>query len=140
MHVWFHETTRMFNICTMSSWCNDQRTSAIKFCCECFNFGVWNTFELFFEIKKKKKLEASATLRDTFKAVRGEQLGAGLPLRNSPVVLQFKNVSMKLKSNGAEIVKGVSGYFPPGSLVALMVSGSFWMIVVFVVFELFDLI
>jgi hypothetical protein len=101
-------------------------------------FGI--LLSCFLKSKKKKKLEASATLRDTFKAVRGEQLGAGLPLRNSPVVLQFKNVSMKLKSNGAEIVKGVSGYFPPGSLVALMVSGSFWMIVVFVVFELFDLI
>ena len=70
--------------------------------------------------RQNQQLEASAKLRSDFKATKGEQLGSGLPISNSSVRLRFKNVGMKLKSNGATIVDGVSGYFPAGSLVALM--------------------
>ena len=38
----------------------------------------------------------------------------------SPVSIEFKNLGMALKSNGAIVLEGVTGEFPPGSLVSLM--------------------
>ena len=38
----------------------------------------------------------------------------------SPVSIFFDNLGMKLKSNGTVVLDGVSGEFPPGSLVAVM--------------------
>jgi ABC-type multidrug transport system ATPase subunit len=38
----------------------------------------------------------------------------------SPVSIAFNNLGMKLKTNGAVVLEGVTGEFPPGSLVAVM--------------------
>ena len=38
----------------------------------------------------------------------------------APVSIEFANLGMKLKSNGQVVLEGVTGEFPPGSLVALM--------------------
>lgn len=70
--------------------------------------------------RSTRLLEASFKNRDEFKAVPGQQLGAGMSEIGNPVTITFKNVGMTLKGNGAQILKGVTGYYPPGSLVALM--------------------
>lgn len=53
-------------------------------------------------------------------SVANQGLGHDLKSYTSPVTVEFQNVGMKLKSNGKEILAGVTGYYPPGSLVALM--------------------
>ncbi len=70
--------------------------------------------------RQARSLAASFHLRDQFKEERGRQLGSGMPNCTNSVSIKFKNVGMTLKSNGTEILKGISGYYPPGSLVALM--------------------
>jgi ABC-type multidrug transport system ATPase subunit len=70
--------------------------------------------------RRRINLTASFKLRDEYVAEADRQLGRGLSECKSPVSIEFKNVGMKLKSNGREILRGVSGYFPPASLVALM--------------------
>ena len=39
---------------------------------------------------------------------------------SSPVSIEFENLGMSLKLNGAVVLEGVTGEFPPGSLVAVM--------------------
>ncbi|CAE8673647.1 unnamed protein product [Polarella glacialis] len=47
-------------------------------------------------------------------------LGQGLGQTAYSVAIEFEDVGMKLKSNGLDILSGITGKFPAGSLVALM--------------------
>ena len=75
----------------------------------------------------QKHREVSRAYSDFVQTITGEPTGAG-PMQGfnekikylSPVSIQFDGLGMRLKSNGQLVLDGVTGEFPPGSLVALM--------------------
>lgn len=73
------------------------------------------------QYRKTRQIKQSAALRDNFEQEDGVVLGQGFQMYTSPVTVEFSDVGMRLKAKGKkQILSGVTGYFPPGSLVALM--------------------
>ena len=70
--------------------------------------------------QRKAQLAVSIKVRDSYTSPESIQLGTGLSDCTQPVNIEFKNVGLTLKSDGREILSGISGNYPPASLVALM--------------------
>ena len=72
--------------------------------------------------KEIKRLFSDLVLGITGTHVASEPLqGFNESIRyTSPVSISFKELAMTLKTNGSTVLKGITGEFPPGSLVAVM--------------------
>ena len=106
----------------------------------CGMISVAMTLCCLLNYRRNAQLKASARVRDGHRpmaeilarsAISGTQssrlqseqqdaLGHAFKAFTAPVHFMFNDVGMKLKSNGKVILEGVTGYYPPASLVALM--------------------
>jgi len=82
-------------------------------CCVCF-----------YNVKEKRTAEQYRTKLDEQIASgekgEGHSIGEEFKKFCPPVEISFEDVGMTLRTSGKKILDGVTGYFPPGALIALM--------------------